>query len=75
MGDKVIVSATNVSRGASDKAAMLGVKEADLATINDQFQLTINEIKVMEPAELNQELFDKLFGESSVKSEKEMRDV
>lgn len=74
VGEKVIVSAVNVSRGASDKAAMLGVKEADLDNVNDQFQLTINEIKVMEPAELNQELFDKLFGEGAVKSEKEMRE-
>jgi trigger factor len=74
VGDKVLVSASKVSRGDNDKAAMLGVKEADLATINDQFQLTINEVKVMEMAELNQELFDKLFGEGTITSEKEMRE-
>lgn len=74
VGDKVIISASNVSRGDADKAAMLGVKEADLAEINDQFQLTINEVKVMELAELNQELFDKLFGAGTISSEKEMRD-
>ena len=36
--------------------------------------MTINEIKVMEPAEMNQELFDKLFGEGAVTSEKELRE-
>ena len=36
--------------------------------------MTINEIKVMELAELNQELFDKLFGEGNVTSEDELRE-
>jgi trigger factor len=53
---------------------MLGIKEDELDNISDQFEITINEVKVMEPAELNQELFDKLFGEGNVKSEKEMRE-
>ena len=42
---------------------MLGVKKEDLANHSDSYQLTINDIKRMELAELNQELFDKLFGE------------
>lgn len=74
IGDKVVISASNVSRGDKDKAAMLGVKEADLGSINNQFQLTINEVKVMEMAEVNQELFDKLFGVGTITSEKEMRE-
>jgi trigger factor len=72
-GDKLVISAEKVSKGEADKAAMLGVKADQLATINDNFQFTINEIKVMELAELNQELFDKLFGPGSVSSEDEMR--
>lgn len=73
-GDKVVVSADKVSKGDADKAAMLGVTAEQLSDINDAFQFTINEIKVMEMAELNQELFDKLFGPGVVASEKEMRD-
>jgi trigger factor len=72
-GDKVIVNPADVSKGSQDMASMLGVKEEELDSISDKFQLTINEIKIMEPAELNQELFDKLFGEGAVSSEKEMR--
>src|SRR5690554_568539 len=74
VGDKVVVNPALVSRGKSDTASMLGVDENELENASEKFQLTVNEIKVMEPAELNQELFDKLFGEGEVKSEKELRD-
>jgi trigger factor len=73
-GDKVIVSATAITRGDRDKAAMLGVKEEELANHGDKYQVTINDIKKMELAELNQDLFDKLFGEGTITTEKELRD-
>jgi len=72
--DKVVVKPSTVSRGEKDTAAMLGVKEEELATISDKFQMTINEIKRMELAEMNQELFDKLFGPAAITSDKELRD-
>ncbi len=74
VGDKVIVDPNAVSKGGADTAAMLGIKEEDLENVSDKFQLTVNEIKVMEPAELNQELFDKLFGEGVVNNEKELKE-
>lgn len=73
-GDKVVISADAITRDAKDKAAMLGVKEEEIADHTDLYQMTINDIKRMEPAELNQELFDKLFGEGAVTSEKELRE-
>lgn len=73
-GDKVIVNPNNVSRGGDDTAAMLGVKAEELESISDLFQLTINEIKLMEMADLNSELFDKLFGPGAVADEKALRD-
>lgn len=73
-GEKVIVDPSKVSRGGKDTASMLGVKEEDLGSISTKFQLTINEIKHMEMADLNQELFDRLFGEGTVNSEKELRE-
>ncbi len=74
VGDKVTVSATAITRGDSDKAAMLGIKPEELANHSDSYQMTINDIKRMELAELNQDLFDKLFGEGAVSSEKELRE-
>lgn len=73
-GDVVTVNPFSVSRGGKDTASMLGIEESELGSISDKFQLTINEVKIMEPAELNQELFDKLFGEGEVTTEKEMRE-
>ena len=72
-GDKVVVDPEKVSRGGKDTAAMLGVKEQELEGLSKQFQMTINEVKHMEMAELNQELFDRLFGEGTVTSEEELR--
>lgn len=74
VGDKLVVDPKNVSRGGKDTAAMLGVSEAELEGLSDKFQLTVNEIKVMELAELNQDLFDKLFGPGNVNSEAELKE-
>jgi trigger factor len=74
IGDTVTVNPAEISKGVSDMAAILGVKEDDLEGVSESFRVTINEIKRMEMAELNQELFDKLFGPESVNSENELRD-
>ncbi len=73
VGDKVIVDPMTVSKGAKDAAAMLGVKENELEGLSDKFQVTITEIKGMELADMNEELYAKLFGEGAVKDEKELR--
>lgn len=73
VGDTLTVDPLAVSRGGKDTAAMLGVKEEELANLSNKFQFKITEIKRMELAELNQELFDKLFGEGSVTSEEQMK--
>ncbi len=74
VGDKVIVDPLKVSKGGKDTAAMLGISEEELANISNKFQITITEIKGMELAELNTELYDKLFGAGNVKDEKELRE-
>ncbi len=72
IGDTVVVNPRLVSKGDSDMAAMLGVKGQDLTEIGDKYSMKINEIKHIELADMNQELFDKLFGEGEVKSEAEL---
>lgn len=62
-----------VSKNDADKAAMLGVKEEELATIGNKFQFTITDIKRMELAELNEELFNKLFMDGEVKSIEDLK--
>ncbi|MFN6076244.1 MAG: trigger factor [Fluviicola sp.] len=74
IGDKVTISATAITRGEADKAALLGVKIEDLASHGDSYQMTINDVKVMELADLNEELFARLFPDNSVKSEADLKE-
>ncbi len=74
IGDKVTVSASIITRGNADKAALLGIKEDELADHGDLYQMTINDVKVMELADLNEELFARLFPDNLVKSEKDLRE-
>ncbi|MDY7396263.1 trigger factor [Aureibaculum sp. 2210JD6-5] len=51
----------------------LGVSHDDTHNLDVEVKFTVEEISETEPAELNQELFDKLFGEGVVSDEKEFR--
>ena len=51
----------------------LGVSHDDVHGLNVEVKLTVEEVSYTEPTDLNQELFDKLFGKDVVKSEKEFR--
>lgn len=71
VGDSLELNPDDVSKGPKDKAAMLGVKEDALSTIGSLFSYTINEIKSMELAELNSDLFLKLYPDATVTNEEE----
>lgn len=51
----------------------LGVSHDETHGLNVEVQFTVEEVSETEPSELNQELFDKLFGEGVVSDEKEFR--
>jgi trigger factor len=52
-------------------AGILRKQKDEVADLNGNFRYTINEINRFVPAEVNQELFDKVYGEGIVKSEEE----
>ncbi|WP_347160442.1 trigger factor [Pontibacter chitinilyticus] len=52
-------------------AHVTGLSKDDAATLNGEFEFTVEKINRTEPAELNQELFDKLFGKDEVTTEEE----
>ena len=52
----------------------LGIPREKAEGLDISVDFTVSEINERQPAELNQELFDKLFGPGEVSSEKEMRD-
>ena len=71
INDALVLNINSITKGNKDKASMLGVDENDLEGISDLFQFKVNEIKRMELAELNDEFFNKLFSDGSVKTEDE----
>ena len=56
-----------------DAASMLNIDKEAYADLKANFSFTIDNISRMQPAELNTELFDKVYGEGVVKNEKEFR--
>jgi trigger factor len=71
VGDSIELNPDDVSKGPKDKAAMLGVKEDALENVSSLFSYTINEVKAMELAELNSDLFLKLYPDATVTNEEE----
>ncbi len=74
VGDVIVVDPKKVSRDTKDLASMLAITEEQASNLDSDFDFTISEIKTMVPAAIDQSLFDKLFGEGNVKSEKELRE-
>ena len=74
VGEDAVVDPHKVSRGHDDLAKMLGISHEETHDINTNFKFMVREIKHLEPAELNAEFFNKIFGEGEVKDEKEFRE-
>ena len=58
----------------AEVAALLKVKKEDIADVNNDFSFQVTEIRHFQPAEVNQALFDRVFGEGTVKNEKAFRE-
>lgn len=71
--DKVVININDLYETTVDKSVSLGI-EKDLAeTSNCDLQLTVKNISRMEEAELNQELFDKIYGAGVIEGEEAFR--
>lgn len=71
--DALVLDPKTVAKDEKDLASMLGVEEAALADLSNKFKFTVNDVKRMELAELNTDLYDKLFPNQNVSSEDEMK--
>ena len=58
----------------AEVAALLKVQKDDVKGLKSDFSYQISEIRHFQPAELNQQLFDRVFGEGTVKDEKAFRE-
>lgn len=67
--DKVVVESSKLSENATDLAAMLGIDKAKAENLKSKFQFTLKKISKLIPAQVNQELFDKIYGQGIITSE------
>ncbi len=73
VGDTITLKTKGLFEDDHDNQTFLEVSHDDAHGLDVEVTLTIEEINTREEAELNQELFDKLFGKDVVKSEEEVR--
>jgi trigger factor len=71
--DKVVISINELFETALDKSVSLGIDKELAESVNCNLQLTVKNISRMEDAELNQELFDKVYGAGVINSEEEFK--
>jgi len=73
-GDSFKVNVMKAFTNHADLSAMLNITHEQLHDLNsEEFQFTVKTISNLIPAELNEELFEKVYGEDSVKTEKEFK--
>ncbi|MDR2449696.1 MAG: hypothetical protein LBD52_07035 [Prevotellaceae bacterium] len=70
-GDELDVDVKKTFTNETDLAALLKVKKEELAKFEPVFHIKITEVKRFAPAELNQDLYDRIFGKDEVKSQEE----
>ncbi|RIV42932.1 trigger factor [Flagellimonas pelagia] len=74
VGDTVTLSTKGLFKEDYLLSSALGISRDKADNLNTEVTFTIEEINERQPAPLDQELFDKLFGKDNVKSAKELKD-
>ncbi len=72
-GDEVIINPKKAYDNEAEIASFLNIKKEDVAEVDSDFKLSIEEITRFKEAELNQELFDKVLGEGVATDEETFR--
>jgi trigger factor len=70
-GDEVKFDIDKTFKSAEAKSRLLGQNETDAAAASGEYILSVSDIKRTKPAEINQNLFDKVFGKETVKTREE----
>ncbi|MBS2096644.1 trigger factor [Carboxylicivirga linearis] len=73
-GDVITFNPTKAFPNESEITYMLGVEKEVAADLKSDFQFTITEVTEFKQPEMNQDLFDKAFGEGEVKTEEEFKE-
>jgi trigger factor len=73
VGDVFEIDTGKAFPNETDRAALLNVKKEELADLKGKFRYTAEEVLRFDKAEMNQELFDLVFGKDVIKTEDEFR--
>jgi len=68
VGDKLTFNPNVAFPNETDRASLLKVKKEELENINTDFEFSISEVSRFAPAEIDQNLFDKTYGEGAIDS-------
>jgi len=71
--DEINVDLSKLSTSDADLAKLLDMPITEAKTVKSDFLLRVKEVKSIEAAEYNPELFDKLFGPEVIKTEEEFK--
>jgi len=73
IGDIIKIDINKTFSTETERASVLGVEKEDVEKLENNFQYTITEITNFIKAELNEELFKKVFKDEEIKTEEEFR--
>ncbi|MCD4696872.1 MAG: trigger factor [Bacteroidales bacterium] len=59
--DKIRFNPLEATENESETASMLGIKKEEQEQMESDYEITVSEISRMEPAEINKELFDRVY--------------
>ena len=71
--DKIVIGSKELYESPVDLSVQLGIDKEAAENFNASLQLTVKNIARMEDAELNEELFNKLYPDAGIKTEEEFR--
>lgn len=72
-GETVVFNPKTAFENEVEISSLLNMSKEEASKVTADFQIEINEITRFEEAKVNQELFDKVFGEGKVSTEEEFR--
>ena len=73
VGSEINVNISKLATSDADLSKLLGMSIPEAKAVKSDFMFRVKEVKNIEPAEFNAELFDKLFGPEVVKTEEEFK--
>ncbi|MEZ5082158.1 MAG: trigger factor [Bacteroidales bacterium] len=73
-GDKIRFNPLKATNNKAETSSMLGIKKEETEKMEADYEFEISEISRMEPAEINQELFDKVYPNGNITSEEAFRE-